>query len=110
MRRSYAKRPLLPAYRQIWIRAMVRRPLPLAAWMVVIGIPICHGAVQNAQVVATTATQAVLSFDVPDPSNCVVQISTDPNFASRVNDTNTQLFPGSQSCARGSSIVMGSHV
>src|SRR5258708_18349601 len=87
---------------QIWIR--------VAAWSVAVAMPTCRGAVQNTQVIGTTATQAVLSFDVPDPSNCLVQISTEPDFVSRVNDTNTQLFPGSQSCARASTIVVGSHV
>ena len=102
MRRNYVKMVGLSVSQQIWIR--------VAALLVVIAMPICRGAVQNTQVVGTTATQAVLSFDVPDPSNCVVQVSTDSDFSSRVNDSNTQLFPGSQSCARASSIVIGSHV
>src|SRR5271163_3637421 len=66
--------------------------------------------VQNVQFVGATATQAVISFDVPDPTNCLVQVSTDPNLASVVNDTNAALFPGSQNCNRASSSVSGTHV
>ena len=39
-----------------------------------------------------------------------MQVSTDPNFTTLVNDTNAVLFPGSQDCNRASSAVLGNHV
>ena len=68
------------------------------------------GQVQDIRFLEATATQAVISFTVPDPTNCLVQVSTDPNFATLVNDTNAVLFPGSQNCNRASSAVWGEHV
>ena len=66
--------------------------------------------IRNVQLQGATATQAVISFDVPDPANCSVQVSIDPNFGSTVNDTNASLFPGSQNCNRDSSSISGSRV
>jgi len=68
------------------------------------------GQIQNVQFQGATSTRAIISFDVPDPTNCLVQVSTDPNFVSLVNDTNALLFPGSQNCNRASSSVVGGHV
>ncbi len=74
--------------------------LPVRAW----------AQIQNVQFVGATATQAVISFDVPDPTNCTVQVSTDPTFATLANDTNPLLFPGSGNCNRASAVVNGNHV
>src|ERR1035437_1818398 len=67
-------------------------------------------AVTNIHLNGATATQAVLDFDVPDPTSCTVQVSTDPAFGTLVNDTNTSLFSGSQNCNRSGSTVNGNHV
>ncbi len=66
--------------------------------------------VPNVVVQGTSPTQAVLSFTVPDPNDCQVQVSTDSNFNALVNDTNEAMFPGSQRCTRAGSIVSGSNV
>ena len=80
-------------------------------WMLLLLLPVWGVAqVQNVQMQGATATQAVISFDVPDPANCLVLVSTDPAFATSVNDTNTTLFPGSQNCNRASSSVVGGRV
>ncbi len=55
-------------------------------------------------------TQAVISFTVPNPNDCLVQVSTDPTFTSLANDTNDTLFPGSQKCNRTGSTVNGNDV
>jgi len=52
----------------------------------------------------------VIGFTVPDPNDCLVQVSTDPAFGSFVNDTNNALFTGSQKCNRAGSVVNGNDV
>jgi hypothetical protein len=74
-----------------------------------LGLP-CAAAVDNVRVTGTTPTQAVITFQVPDPSNCLVLVSTDSQFTNQVNDTNVALFPGSQNCNRASSAVDGNQV
>jgi hypothetical protein len=66
--------------------------------------------VQNVQVLGTTPTQAILAFSVPDPNDCLVQVSTDPNFGSFVYDTDDLQFAGSQKCNRAGSVVDGNYV
>lgn len=81
-----------------------------ALWVIALTAICASGQVQNLQFLQATSTQAEISFDVPDPTNCLVQVSTDPNFGTFVNDTNAVLFPGSQNCNRASSAVSGNHV
>ncbi len=60
--------------------------------------------------VQTTATQAVLSFRVGDPSRCVVEMYSDAALTHAVDDTNPALFSGSQQCNRAGSAVAGTNV
>ncbi len=60
--------------------------------------------------VQTTATQAVLSFSVTDPTQCVVQIYSDAARTHVVDDTNAALFAGSQQCNRAGSAIAGTSV
>ncbi len=60
--------------------------------------------------VQTTATQAVLSFTISDPSRCTVQVFSDAGRTRPVDDLNTTLFPGSQQCNRAGSAIAGTTV
>ncbi len=66
--------------------------------------------VTNVVLQGTSPTQGVISFTVPDPTNCLVQVSRSSNFAAYVDDVNTTLFPGSQNCNRAGSIVNGTSI
>ena len=58
----------------------------------------------------THSTQAILSFTVGDPSQCLVQVYSDAARTQLVDDTNSTLFPGSQRCNRAGSAISGSSV
>lgn len=74
-------------------------------------LPACLlGQLRNVVTQGVSPTQAVIAFSVPDPNDCLVQVSTDPAFGSLVNDTNDVLFPGSQKCNRTGSTVNGTDV
>ena len=60
--------------------------------------------------VQPTPTQAVLSFTVSDPSQCLVQVYSDAGRTQLVDDTNSTLFAGSQRCNRAGSAISGSSV
>jgi hypothetical protein len=92
--------------RSSWLRMRIAWVLPLALLAPISLI----GQIQNVYLLGATSTQAVISFEVPDPTNCLVQVSTDPNFTSLVNDTNAILFSGSQNCGRAGSSVLGKTV
>ncbi|MCC6392557.1 MAG: hypothetical protein IT167_18295 [Bryobacterales bacterium] len=82
----------------------------LAALMVVLAETAGFAAASNVEIKGQTSTQAVISFSIPDPAHCTVQLFTDPQRTQAVNDTNETLFPGSANCARPGSAVQGSHV
>lgn len=60
--------------------------------------------------VSTTPTQAVLEFDVPDPSACAVRVFLDEAMSVPAHDSNEALFAGAQACNRAGSVVEGSRV
>ncbi len=60
--------------------------------------------------IQTTATQAVLSFTVSDPSQCTVQVFSDAAQTHPVDDVSAALFPGSQQCNRAGSAIQGKTV
>jgi len=60
--------------------------------------------------VKTTPTQAILTFNVTDPTQCLVQVYSDSARTQLVDDTNPTLFAGSQRCNRAGSAVNGSNV
>jgi len=60
--------------------------------------------------IQTTATQAVLSFTVSDPSQCTVQVFSDAAQNHPVDDLSAALFPGSQQCNRAGSATVGKTV
>lgn len=67
-------------------------------------------AAVGAVTVQTTPTQAVLSFNVSDPAQCLVQVYSDPARTQLVDDTNSTLFAGSQRCNRAGSAIHGGNV
>ncbi len=60
--------------------------------------------------IRTTATQAVLVFQVPDTSNCSVRVTLDQALTQPVHDSNTALFAGAQDCGRPGSAIEGNTV
>jgi hypothetical protein len=60
--------------------------------------------------VQATSTQAILSFTVTDPSQCLVQIFGDAVQTQLADDNNPALFPGSQQCTRAGSAIAGTNV
>lgn len=60
--------------------------------------------------VQTTPTQAILSFTVSDPAQCLAQLYSDAARTQLVDDTNSTLFTGSQRCDRAGSAIDGSKV
>ncbi len=71
--------------------------------------PACFAAIGTVSV-QSTPTQAILSFTVSDPAQCLVQVYSDAARTELVDDTNSTLFPGSQRCNRASSTVQGASV
>src|SRR5277367_1550633 len=60
--------------------------------------------------VQSTATQAILSFTAPDPSQCLVQIYSDAALTALADDANSALFAGAQQCNRAGSAVNGKEI
>ena len=82
----------------------------LTSWMCVVFFsPACFAAIGTVSV-QTTPAQAVLSFTVSDPAQCLVQVYSDPARTQLVDDTNSTLFSGSQRCNRPGSAISGANV
>ena len=60
--------------------------------------------------VQSTPSQAILSFTVSDPSQCLVQVYSDAARTQLVDDTNSTLFAGSEMCNRTGSAIDGTSV
>ena len=71
--------------------------------------PACFAAIGPVSV-KSTPTQAILSFTVSDPAQCLVQVYSDAARTELMDDTNSTLFPGSQRCNRAGSAVQGTGV
>ena len=83
---------------------------PFASIVTILCAPaIAPGAVRSITV-QTTPTQAVLSFSVNDPARCTVRVYSDAARTLPVDDTNPELFPGSQQCNRQGSAILGKSV
>ena len=60
--------------------------------------------------VQSTPTQAILSFTVSDPAQCLVQVYSDAARTQLVDDSNSTLFAGAQRCNRTGSAIEGASV
>ncbi|HLK22487.1 MAG TPA: hypothetical protein VKT81_26255 [Bryobacteraceae bacterium] len=60
--------------------------------------------------VQSTPTQAILSFTVSDPAQCLVQVYSDAARTQLVDDSNSTLFAGAQRCNRTGSAINGDSV
>jgi hypothetical protein len=60
--------------------------------------------------VQSTPSQAILSFTVSDPAQCLVEVYSDAARTQLVDDTNSTLFAGSQRCNRAGSAIDGASV
>ncbi|HZU24122.1 MAG TPA: hypothetical protein VFA04_01285 [Bryobacteraceae bacterium] len=69
-----------------------------------------YGSGLNVSTDGVTAQQAILSFNVSDPSRCAFQVFADAYRTHAVDDTNEGLFQGSTACNRAGSVVEGSRV
>src|SRR5260370_35554221 len=69
--------------------------------------PSGFAAVNNVNV-QTTSTQAILSFTVSDPAQCLVQVYSDAALTQLADDPNSTLFSGAQRCNRNNSALQGS--
>jgi hypothetical protein len=65
------------------------------------------GAISNLTVVATSNTQAMLSYTAPDSNPCTVEVSESASYSPLVNDVNATLFAGSDSDNRDGNLVSG---
>ena len=84
--------------------------LRVTSWVaVILCAPASFAAIGPVRV-QSTPTQAILSFTVGDPSQCLVQVYGDAARTELVDDTNSTLFAGSQRCNRAGSAVNGSSV
>lgn len=76
---------------------------------IVLCAPACFAAIGPISI-QSTPSQAILSFTVSDPSQCLVQVYSDAARTELVNDTNSTLFAGSQRCNRAGSAISGARV
>jgi hypothetical protein len=76
---------------------------------IILCAPACFAAIGPVSV-QSTPVQAILSFTVSDPSQCLVQVYSDAARTELVDDTNSTLFAGSQRCNRTGSAISGTHV
>ena len=60
--------------------------------------------------VQSTPTQAILSFTVSDPTQCLAQVYSDAARTQLVDDSNSTLFAGAQRCNRTGSAINGDSV
>lgn len=66
--------------------------------------------VTQVQVIGATRQQIVISFSVPDPTQCLVRAYEDSAATIPVDDTNNTVFGNASSCNRAGSIVDGHRV
>ena len=68
-----------------------------------------HSAPQSlgVQVVGTTPTQAILSYNAPGSGPCQVQVSESPGLSPLVPDVDPSIFPGSNLDSRALSVAGG---
>ena len=84
--------------------------LRVISWAaIILCSPACFAAVGPVSVHSTPA-QAILTFTVSDPSQCLVQVYSDAARTQLVDDTNSTLFAGAQRCNRAGSAVNGASV
>ena len=69
------------------------------------GVPIRQPT--NVQVVGTTTTQAILSYQAPDGNRCTVTVSENSNYTPAVADVDPNKFAGSNSDSRFSALDQG---
>src|SRR5580693_5050099 len=69
----------------------------------------CFAAIGSVSVQSTPA-QAVLSFTVSDPTQCLVDVYSDTARTQLVDDTNSTLFANSDRCNRAGSAIDGKNV
>ena len=82
----------------------------VTSWLgVILCARVCFAAI-GPVTVQPTPTQAILSFTVSDPSQCLVQVYSDAARTQLVDDANSTLFAGSQRCNRTGSAISGSSV
>ena len=60
--------------------------------------------------VDATRQQGIVVFSVADPAHCTVTVYSDAAFTLKMDDTNSALFAGSESCNRAANIIDGSRV
>src|SRR5271154_6373016 len=60
--------------------------------------------------IQSTPTQAILSFTVSDPTQCLVLVYSDAARTQLVDDSNSTLFSGAQRCNRTGSAIAGDSV
>ena len=76
---------------------------------IILCAPACFAAIGPVSV-QSTPVQAILSFTVSDPAQCLVQVYSDAARTELVDDTNSTLFTGSQRCNRAGSAISGTRV
>jgi len=76
----------------------------LILFLLAVGNP---AAIQNVRVVATTATQAVISYAPPTGVTCRVEVSESETLRPLVHDVDPALFPGSDVDTRQGTATLG---
>ena len=77
---------------------------------VFLAVPILALSEVSPVTIETTATQAVLSFQVIDPAHCTVQLFLDEARTLPVDDTSPRLFDLASQCTRAGSALQGNTV
>jgi len=83
------------------VRAKTRLGPALGA--VLLGVILCPevwAQIAKVQVAGLTATQAILTYEAPDPNPCTVAVSEDSHLVPLIADVDPVKFPGSASDAR----------
>ncbi len=63
--------------------------------------------IQNVHILGVTNTQAVLTYEAPDETPCVLAVSEDRSFSPLVHDVNPAKFPGANLDDRAGNISRG---
>ena len=81
-----------------------------ASYLLLIANVSLFGSVADFTVVGTTPTQAVVTFAVPDPTQCTLVVYEDAGRTLVAHDTDATLFAGAASCNRSGNVVSGQDV
>ena len=84
--------------------------LRVTSWATIILLSPAGFAAIGPVSVQSTPAQAILSFTVSDPSQCLVEVYSDTARTELVDDTNSTLFAGSERCNRAGSAINGESV